>query len=166
LYDPFFARLKQHLIEATGLAYYAEKDLDLARKIAERLGKLQLVDCASYLARLTDLHDGQTELDIVIEALTIGETFFFRHREMFDALRDVVLPDVIARNQLQRRLHIWSAGCSIGAEPYSLSLLLKREMAAQLQDWETSIIGTDINRDFLARAREGIFEEWAFRATP
>ena len=74
---------------------------------------------------LRDGPKGETELDALIEDLTIGETFFFRHVEVFDALRDRVFPDVIARNRESRRLRVWSAGCSTGAEPYSVAILLK-----------------------------------------
>jgi chemotaxis protein methyltransferase CheR len=166
LADAGFPRLKEHLIRATGLAYYADKDADLAGRVATRLARLHVPDCAGYLALLGDPARGEAELDALIEDLTIGETFFFRHRELFDALRDLVLPEVIDRKQRSRQLRIWSAGCATGAEPYSVSLLLKRELAGRLAGWDVSIVGTDINRAFLARAREGRFEEWALRATP
>ncbi|HVZ16831.1 MAG TPA: CheR family methyltransferase, partial [Terriglobales bacterium] len=65
-----------------------------------------------------------------------------------------------------RRLRIWCAGCADGAEPYSLSILLRRELAHLLFGWEVSILGTDINRQSLAIAREGRFEAWSLRATP
>ena len=123
-------------------------------------------DCASYLDLLRDPFRGPSELDELIAEVTIGETYFFRHREHFDALRDLVLPDLIVRNRATRRLRIWSAGCADGPEPYSLAILLKREMAGQLPGWDVTIVGTDINRLSLARAREGKFEEWAFLSTP
>ncbi|HSV28427.1 MAG TPA: CheR family methyltransferase, partial [Candidatus Omnitrophota bacterium] len=63
-------------------------------------------------------------------------------------------------------LRIWSAGCSIGPEPYSIAILLKREFGLQIRDWHVSIVGTDINQKFLARARDGRYDEWAFRTTP
>jgi chemotaxis protein methyltransferase CheR len=164
LADPGYARLKDHILEATGLAYYAERDEDLAYRIAGRLTPLSLYDCTSYLALLLDGGRGEAELDQLIRELTIGETYFFRHRELFDALRDVVLPDAIRRNEQSRRLRIWCAGCATGAEPYSVSILLRREFARRLVGWETTLVATDINRDFLARAREGQFDEWAFRS--
>lgn len=107
-----------------------------------------------------------SELDKLIAMLTIGETFFFRHHEAFDGLRDVVLPDLSRRNQGIRKLRIWSAGCSIGAEPYSISILLKRELLHLFSGWEITIVATDINRDFLERARAGTYEDWAFRSVP
>ena len=164
--DPGFASLKQLLISSTGLAYYADKDHDLAFRISARLAHLQLRGCDAYLALLKDRHGGESERHLLIGQLTIGETFFFRHSEQFDAVRDVVLPDLIKRNQATRTLRIWSAGCAIGAEPYSLAILLKRHFAAQLAGWDIQILGTDINQGFLATAARGAFDERALRSTP
>ena len=164
--DPLFPRLKEYLLASTGLSYYTDKDADLARRIGPRLSLTGAPDCASYLDILRDPLRGPGELDELIAEVTIGETHFFRHREHFDALRDVVLPDLISRNQSHRRLRIWCAGCADGPEPYSLAILLKRDMSPKLLGWDVTILGTDINRRSLARAREGKFEEWAFRSTP
>ena len=164
--DPVYPRLKEYLIEATGLAYYADKDADLARRIRRRLSGFGFEDCASYLDLLRDPARGAPEMDALVEEVTIGETYFFRHQEHFNALRDLVLPDLIARNAGQRRLRIWCAGCADGAEPYSLSILLRRELAQVLWGWDVSILGTDINRQCLATAREGRYEQWSLRSTP
>jgi chemotaxis protein methyltransferase CheR len=166
LIDPWYPRLKEYLIESTGMAYYANKDADLARRIRRRLTGFGGLDCASYLERLHDPSRGPAEMDALIAEITIGETYFFRHREHFDALRDVVVPDLVARNADSRQLRVWCAGCADGAEPYSLSILLRRELAKLLAGWDVSILGTDINRRYLATARAGQFEQWSFRATP
>ncbi|MBX9634721.1 MAG: protein-glutamate O-methyltransferase CheR, partial [Magnetospirillum sp.] len=164
--DPFFPRLKALVIETTGMAFYADKDEDLARIVAARMGETGLIPCARYLELISDPVLGRDEMDALVAELTIGETYFFRHREQFDALRDIILPDVLARNQGVRRLRIWSAGCATGPEPYSLAIMLKRDFGARIAGWHVSIVGTDINQKFLARARDGRYDEWAFRATP
>jgi chemotaxis protein methyltransferase CheR len=166
LRDPLYPRLKEHVVGSTGLAYYEDKDVALAQRIGSRLACLGLRDCTSYLNRLYDPLWGPAELDALIAEVTIGETCFFRHREHFDALRDLVFPDLIERNRGHLSLRIWCAGCADGPEPYSLAILRKREMADQLREWQVTILGTDINRLSLARAREGEFEEWAFRSVP
>jgi chemotaxis protein methyltransferase CheR len=165
IHDPGFTALKNHLIESTGLAYYSDKDNDLATRISARLSELKLKDCRSYLSLLTNNEDGGTERHLLISQLTIGETYFFRHTEQFDAIRDLVLPEVLDRNRDCRTLRIWSAGCSIGAEPYSLAILLKDVFAERLVDWDVRILGTDINQTFLARAARGEFDENALRST-
>ena len=164
--DPLYPRLKQHVLGSTGWLITRTKDTELAHRMGGRLACLGLRDCSDYLNMLCEPLRGPAELDALIAAITIGETYFFRHQEHFDSLRDLVLPGLAAQNRAHRSLRIWSAGCADGPEPYSLAILLKREMAHQFGGWQTTILGTDINRHCLARTREGKFEEWAFRSTP
>jgi chemotaxis protein methyltransferase CheR len=164
--DPVYAQLKGYVIESTGLAYYSDKDADFARRLRRRLANFGAPDCAAYLDVLRDPARGPLELEALIAEITIGETHFFRHQDHFDALVAEVFPEIIARRSSVRRLSIWCAGCADGAEPYSLSILLRRHLAQQLANWETSILGTDLNRQSLALAREGRYEEWSFRSTP
>jgi chemotaxis protein methyltransferase CheR len=164
--DADFPFLKAFVIKATGMVFYADKDEDLARILSARMQEVGDKNCASYLLRLREPESGIKELDDLISELTIGETYFFRHSEQFDALRQTILPDIIARNHTTRRLRIWSAGCSIGAEPYSLAIMLHDEFSRQLAGWSVGIVATDINRKFLARAARGVYEPWAFRLVP
>jgi chemotaxis protein methyltransferase CheR len=164
--DADYLALKHHVIESTGLAYYADKDPDFAARISVRMSELRLQYCSEYLKLLKDSQKGESERHLLIAQLTIGETYFFRHAEQFDALRDVVFPDILRRNADARRLRIWCAGCSTGAEPYSVAILLKQEFSHRLVDWDVQIIATDINQAFLARAQHGRYEEWAMRSTP
>ncbi|MEX0713449.1 MAG: protein-glutamate O-methyltransferase CheR [Pirellulales bacterium] len=162
--DPAYRRFKDYVIETTGLAYYLNQDEELAGRIAGRLAVLGLNQVGEYLDRLSDGRAAEAEWSALIAELTIGETFFFRHREQFDALRDRVLPELIEHQQQRRRLKIWSAGCATGAEPYSIAILLKTELAHLLAGWDVTIVGTDINREFLARAQRAAFADWAFRS--
>ncbi len=164
LRDSAFGRLKGHIIGVTGLAYYEDKEDVLAERVARRLAASGRGDCSRYLELLQSEAGGRRELDALVAELTIGETFFFRYPEQFDALRQTILPERIARNQETRRLRIWSAGCSTGAEPYSIAVLIHQLLGAELPDWQVTILATDINRDFLARARSGRFGDWALRS--
>jgi len=166
LADADFGRLKRRIIESTGLAYYADKDADLAQRISRRSAANHVRTCAAYLAILDGAGTGKQELDALIAELTIGETYFFRQAEHFRALSQAVFPDLMRRNHASRRLRIWSAGCATGAEAYSIALLLRNELGEKLAGWDVSIVGTDINRRFLAQAQEGRFAEWAFRECP
>lgn len=164
--DPWYGRLKDYLIGSTGMAYYANKDADLVLRIRRRLSQHGVRDCRTYLEYLRDPMRGPAEMEALIAEITIGESYFFRHKEHFDALRDVVLPDLIARNRSAKRVRTWCAGCSDGAEPHTLSMMLRREPSPLPAGWQTSILGTDINLRFLAAARAGRYEEWSLRATP
>ncbi len=164
-HDPAYGRLKDHLIASTGLAFYADRDILLTELIAERLSDLGLRDCSSYAEFLAAGEKGSAEMDVLISQLTIGETYFFRDEAQFAAIRDIILPDILERNRLSRQLRIWSAGCATGAEPYSLAILLARELADKIDGWQVAIYATDLNRSYLTQAAEGKFQAWALRST-
>jgi chemotaxis protein methyltransferase CheR len=166
LVDPLYGALKDYVLNHTGLSYYADKDEDFAMRLSRRIVARTVSDCKSYLGLLTELRFGRQEMDQLVGELTIGETYFFRHREHFDLLRSTIIPDLLVRNRDTRSLRIWSAGCATGAEPYSIGLLLQLEFRTQLAGWNVSIVATDLNLDFLERARTARFAEWALRETP
>ena len=130
--DPEFPSLKKHILDATGLKYYHDRDPDLAFRISHRLSNLKL-NCRAYLDILRTPGQGGPELDALVEEITIGETYFFRHIEHFEALRDVVFPALVSGKRPGSTLRIWCAGCADGPEPYSLAILIEREMKAQLE---------------------------------
>ncbi len=73
-----------------------------------------------------------------------------------------ILPELIMRRTALRTLRFWSAGCATGEEPYSLAIVLS-ELLPHDDAWSTNILGTDINRQFLARANEALYGNWSFR---
>ncbi|WP_448207197.1 CheR family methyltransferase [Azospirillum sp. sgz302134] len=166
LRDPAFPRLKATVIGATGLAYYADKDAALAERVGRRLAERAVSGLAGYLAILNGEGPDGPEYQALINELTVGETFFFRYAEQFEALCAVAIPECLRRNRESRLLRLWSAGCSIGPEAYTLEILLKRQFADQLQGWQVSIVGTDINGSFIETARRGVYGNWAVRGLP
>src|SRR5262249_44046280 len=101
----------------------------------------------------------------LVAGLTVGETHFFRNEPQFAALESHVLPELIARHALDRRLRVWSAGCATGEEAYSLAILLIR-LLPDIAAWDVSVLATDVNEDALSRAREGVYGRWSFRGVP
>ena len=165
VHEAGFQDLKAFVIEKSGLVYFRDKDVDFAQRVQRRLSARNAPTPRAYLEILRHGVEGPAEFDRLAIELTIGETYFFRHQEQFDALRSTIIPDIIRRNQDSRRLRVWCAGCSIGAEPYSVAILLADEFATALSGWDVRVVGTDLNRDFLTRAVEGRFDDWAFRLT-
>ncbi|WP_210495853.1 CheR family methyltransferase [Microvirga antarctica] len=162
--DPAFARLKSLVIERTGHFYYQDKDDLLWERVRKRLRETGKPDCSAYLALLEDPGFGDAEWARLEAEITIGETFFFRYVEQFAALREVILPEIIARKRGEKRLRIWSAGCATGAEAYSIAILLTELLGEDLANWRVRIIGTDINETFLETARRARFGQWALRS--
>lgn len=100
----------------------------------------------------------------VIQALAIGETYFFRDPRHFELLRTHILPTLIRKRRAERQytLNLWSVGCATGEEPYSLAILL-HELLPDLDRWTINLIGTDINATALEAARHGVYRLWSFR---
>lgn len=95
----------------------------------------------------------------VIDAMTTNETFWFRDAAPFDALRDVVLPRLIMEER-RPSLRIWSAACSSGQEPYSISMVIEefklKNPGAIMRDPE--IVATDISMSMLNSARQAEYD--------
>ena len=164
--DPAFPALKARIIARTGHHYYADKDDLLLDRLRKRFKANGLEGAAAYAALLDDRTLGAAEWAALEAEITIGETFFFRYAEQFAALRGTILPGLIAARAHERSLKIWSAGCSTGAEPYSLAILLHELLGPALPDWRIAITGTDISAAALATARAGIYGRWAMRTLP
>ncbi len=90
----------------------------------------------------------------VVEAMTTNETSFFRDLYPFEALRTVILPEVIRRRQAERRLTIWCAASSSGQEPYTVAMTLL-EHFPQLAGWSIKVLGTDLSAGMVTRCRTG-----------
>jgi len=118
-----------------------------------------------YYDCLTDKPIRHAELVSLLNEITIGETCFFRNQPQLDALRKVVLPKVIeTKGKLPiRTLRIWSAGCSTGEEPYTLSMILLEESAGLLKGWTFEILATDLNERSLVHCKHGVYGEYSTR---
>jgi len=151
--DSDYAYLRQLVLsESANLIAPSRDALFEARlaPIARRQGASTLEDFVSILQidRNPRLHSA------VAEAMTINETSFFRDGRPFDALRDTILPDLIARNSSARKLRIWSAASSTGQEAYSVAMLIC-EHFRDLACWDVKIVGADISREAVEYAQRG-----------
>ncbi len=128
--------------------------------VESRLGSLaHSLGLTSAEELLAQRHRGSAELDEkIVEAMTTNETSFFRDTKAFEAVKTVVLPDLIERRKQSRTINIWSAACSSGQEAYTLAMLI-RESFPELATWTIRILGTDISKEILAKARTGSYSQ-------
>jgi chemotaxis protein methyltransferase CheR len=155
----------QHfLAEHAGLHFDQRNMRVLERGLLRRMRAVQSQDYPDYFDYLDRYFENRGELKKLLSLLTVGETYFFRYRSDREALVQYVLPELIRRRRAERRLLIWSAGCSTGEEPYSIAILLL-EHFPQLADWQIEILATDINKRSLQKARLGIYGSHALRLT-
>lgn len=93
----------------------------------------------------------------VLEAMTNNETWFFRDLGPFQALEKRIIPELLKRRSVERRIRFWSAAASSGQEPYSIAMLLNSQFA--LPGWAYDIHATDISSAILERARLGRYSQ-------
>lgn len=160
------AEVSRTIEERAGLAFPPEKWPDLRKGLesaSESLGLPGVLDLAESLLSSSPSPEWMT---VLYDHLTIGETYFFREPDILEALEKQLLPGLIReRRNGSRELRVWSAGCSTGEEPYSLAMLLCL-LIPDIDQWDVSVLATDLNTASLRKAKEGIYTAWSFRGTP
>lgn len=161
-----FERFRALIASQTGVQIPERELRTLGRSIDERRRALHQPSDEAYYRWLeghaAENHPEWRELAV---RLTTGETYFFRDPGQFSLIKHRLLPELIARRREERRLRLWSAGCSTGEEVYSLAMVLD-ELLPESNAWDLLLLGTDINAAAIEQARRGVYREWSFRATP
>ncbi|HVQ88139.1 MAG TPA: CheR family methyltransferase [Actinomycetes bacterium] len=156
LTDDEYAATAATLVRLAGLVFDASRRAALSAIINDRIeltGRVSVLDYLVWVESPAGLEERQQLLD----AVTIQETHFYRNLPQVDALREEVLPGLVARaRSANRPLTIWSAGCSTGEEPYTLAMLVL-EIFQKVGPVPVRIIATDVSRSALAVARQGIY---------
>ncbi|MBI4853010.1 MAG: hypothetical protein HY819_14560 [Acidobacteria bacterium] len=112
---------------------------------------------------LSTISINDSRFQVLAEKITIGETFFFRDQMQFQALQEVVLPQLIEQSKITNRpISILSAASSTGEEIYSIAILLQ-ELLPTVQPNQIRLIGGDINAVALNKARKASYSKWSFR---
>jgi chemotaxis protein methyltransferase CheR len=150
-----------------GLHFPENRLVDLKKVILSTLPELGFGHRFEDFYRALSLDAlSQMQYDILATHLTIGETYFFRENASLQALIKTILPPLIEeRSHKNRNIRIWSAGCCTGEEAYTIAILLS-ELIPDIDSWNITIIGTDINRNFIHKAKSGRYTQWSFRVTP
>ncbi len=155
--DRDFEFLRNIVTSHTGITLGANKRQLVYGRLVRRLRALGLATFEQYCAHVDRNFD--QELSELVNAITTNLTSFFRERHHFEHLATVALADIQARDAANRRLRIWSAGCSSGEEPYSIAMTVAETLGANPPSWDARILATDIDSQVLARAATGVYAE-------
>ena len=167
-----FDFLAKMLKERSGLVLTPDKSYLLESRlmpVARKRGLKGLEDLVAQLRR----RDEALAADVT-DAMTTNESFFFRDQKPFDQFRDVVLPNLLRTRATKRSFRIWCAAASSGQEPYSLAMIdegdvvkaghplakILKAHAARLAGWKVEIVGTDLSREILQKARSGLYSQF------
>ncbi len=148
--------LSDFIRERTGIVLARAQTARLREAVTARLLALSMSDVAAYVETVTRRDDpsAAAELRRLVNQVSIGETSFLRDPRQFQVLARLLTR---LHRQRHRPIHVWSAACATGEEPYSVA------MVAAHQRVETEILATDINTDFLEAAAAALYDQRALR---
>lgn len=156
----------QFLAEKFALHFPKQKYRELERGLLNILPLFNVQNVVKLMDFLKNKSLDPDQIAIITSEFTIGETYFFRDKLVFDELQQNLLPKIIkSRRETEKYIRIWSAACSTGEEIYSIAILLSI-LIPDLENWNITLLATDINVHSLAKLKEGIYGDWSFRNVP
>ncbi len=163
-----FLKFRELIYAKCGIFFAEEKKYLLEARLARRVEALRLKDAGEYLMYLRYDPKAQEEMNRLFDEITINETYFFRTPPQFDALRDLILPERIAlrKGQGRRELRLWSAACSSGEEPYTMAIILRELLGAELPSWRIRLFANDLSSKMLDAAKAGKYADYSTRHVP
>ena len=163
-----FIQLRDFIYSQSGIFVADNRKYLLENRLANRVRELNLNTFGEYLSFLRYDPGRKAEMARLFEAVTTNETSFYRNPPQLKVFQDKVLPALVARQKelKERRLRIWSAGCSTGEEPYTLAMIVHEVLGSELPLWDVKITANDLSEAVVATARRGIYTEYTLRTTP
>ncbi|HCT63730.1 MAG TPA: chemotaxis protein CheR [Lachnospiraceae bacterium] len=158
-----FLRLYTYIHKNYGINLSKKKQL-----IEGRLGSTLLSNGFANFTQYVDFiltKANKNDIDVMLNKLTTNYTFFMREQMHFDYFRDTILPYLVEKKK-DKVLSIWSAGCSTGQEPYTLSILMKEFLGHNAAKWDTRVLATDISQNVLTQAQAGIYSADSLKEMP
>jgi len=153
--------------EQCGLHFPDTRKRSLGRGLWQRMSLQGLTRYQDYYNRVAPLPAHDPERRALAEALANGETSFFRHKPSFKVLSSRVLPALAEERRRSggpKSITLWSAGCSSGEETYSMAMAALT--CPELHDFSVTVLGTDLNRRALYKARQGHYPARALAGVP
>lgn len=154
--DADFQRLVRFIQEHYGIDLSKKRQL-ITSRLSQSLKSRGYHDFKSFLEHLFTTQDPQ-DLELVLNKLTTNYTYFLREKDHFTFFQQTVLPELEKRHQKDKVLAIWSAGCSSGEEPYTLSMCLKDYFGPQAKQWDTRVLATDISQQAMSKAQAAVYQ--------
>jgi chemotaxis protein methyltransferase CheR len=140
--------------EHTGIMLSDHKRDMVYSRLVRRIRALGLDSFRSYCKYLED--NLGSELTNFINSITTNLTSFFREPHHFEFLRNTAIPEIKKNHARDKRVRIWSAGCSTGEEPYSIAITLRE--AKFDRSWDVKLLATDLDTNVVQHASEGIYQ--------
>jgi chemotaxis protein methyltransferase CheR len=165
--DQEFTNLRDFIYAECGIYVADNRKYLLENRLGNRLKKLNLKNFDEYYNLLRFDPARGAEMKKLYEVITTNETSFYRNPPQLKVFQEKVMTDVLKScREKGRKLRIWSAGCSTGEEPYTISIILHEMLRAELATWDIRITANDLSERVLEAARRGVYNDYTLRTTP
>ncbi len=154
--DDEFKKLSDFVLFSYGIDLSNKKQL-ISSRLSFTVKSMGFKTYGEFIDKTINENDEKL-LQIVLNKLTTNYTFFMREKEHFSFLSNVVCPELEKKHAKTKSLGIWSAGCSSGEEPYTMSICLKEHFDKLPGAWDTKILATDISQQALTKAKKGEYQ--------
>lgn len=160
LQDDEFRLISQLLYQRCGINLTEQKRALVVERLQKTLREGQFPSFKTYYTHVISDSSGKALLHMV-DKLSTNHTFFFRETAHYDFLRLRVLPELVKSLQKQgnRKIRIWSAGCSSGEEAYTAAMVISEFFGGELSGWDVGILATDISITALEKAQSGLYKQ-------
>ncbi len=162
LTDEIFRLLRDMVYDMAGIYFSDDSKFIVESRLQLSVKRKQFDNFRDYYYFLKYDRKKDEELTSLIDIITIHETYFFRERQQLETFNEEILPELVEMEAKNKKLRIWSAGCSTGEEAYTLSMILLENPS--MQGWTVEIYGTDISHNVLQSARRGLYQDASFRS--
>jgi len=163
LSEDVFRLIRDIIKDYCGLYFDDGSRYLIEKRLSRRVKNHHLNDFRDYYRFIRYDKNTEQELSAIMDILTVNETYFFREQNQLKAFSEEILEELKATNKGGKTLRIWSAGCSTGEEPYTISMLINEK--GNFNGWDVEICGSDINQRVLQTARKGVYKKNSFRTT-
>ncbi|MET0026917.1 MAG: protein-glutamate O-methyltransferase CheR [Candidatus Thiodiazotropha sp.] len=162
--DSEFVRFRDFFYRKTGIRFDDNKRYFVDKRLLDRMEKTNHESFRSYFTELRFQASGE-ELQQLINAMTVNETYFFREEYQLECMVESVLDEIVRLKGKNKTIRIWSIPSSTGEEPYSIALYLL-EKWPMIDEVDVEIISSDIDTKVLERCRQGIYNERSVHNLP
>ena len=152
-----FEKFREFFYRKTGIQFDHTKRYFVDKRLIDRIEATGSENFRNYFVKLRFETSGE-EMQALVNAMTVNETYFFREAYQFDCLVNDMLNDLAKRRRKGSRIRIWSIPSSTGEEPYSIAIYLL-ERWAHIEDYEVEIMSSDIDTAVLQAAQRGVYSD-------
>lgn len=162
--DDDFQKFREFFYRKTGIAFDSSKRYFVDKRLLDRIEATGSESFRHYFTLLR-FQASSEEMQLLVNAMTVNETYFFREDYQFDCLVRSILPEVIARKRDASPIKIWVIPSSTGEEVYTIAMCLL-ERWAQIEEWDVELVSSDIDTQVLEQARAGLYSQRAVQHVP